>query len=68
MFDKDGGGTISTDEIKCLFKCFDIQKTGSEIKDLVRTYDTDDSGELDFDEFVLMMGNILLNETPCHEL
>ena len=31
-------------------------------------YDTDDSGELEFDEFVLMMGKILLFETPCHEL
>jgi Ca2+-binding EF-hand superfamily protein len=68
LFDTDGGGSISTNEIKSLFKCFDIQKTKAEIKELVRTYDTDDSGELEFDEFVLMMGNILLTETPCHEL
>ena len=68
LFDTDGGGSISTDEIKCLFKCFSIKKTNSEIRELVKTYDTDDSGELDFNEFVLMMGKILLFEEPCHEL
>ena len=29
LFDKDGGGTISVEELKSIFKCFDIRKTNA---------------------------------------
>ena len=32
LFDKDGGGTINIDELKCLFRCFDIKLTKSETR------------------------------------
>ena len=60
LFDKDGNGTISTDELKFLFKCFNIKKTKSEIKEIIKINDKDHSGELDFNEFVSIMNSIIL--------
>ena len=60
LFDKDGGGTINTDELKCLFRCFDIKLTKTETRKLIEEHDADKSGEIDFNEFVLMMSKIIL--------
>ena len=35
LFDKDGGGTINVDELKSLFRCFDIKLTKQETIKLV---------------------------------
>ncbi len=57
MFDADGSGKISVDEVK---QILGAQKYQSDIEDsawedLIREVDIDGDGELDFEEFLKMM-------------
>jgi calmodulin len=36
LFDKDGDGTISTNELKNLLRCFGHQKKDEEVQDLIK--------------------------------
>ena len=49
-FDRDGNGYISMDEAKAAMK--NLPLTDNEIETLVRAYDTNDDGRLQYDEFV----------------
>ena len=49
-FDRDGNGYISMDEAKMAMK--NLPLTDMEIETLVRAYDTNDDGRLQYDEFV----------------
>ena len=60
LFDKDGGETINTEELKCLLRCFDIRLSNTAIKLLIAQHDQDSSGEIEFAEFVVMMSKIIL--------
>ena len=58
LFDKDGGGTISSDEIK------EVLCSGQKIDDkvweeIINEVDGDGNGEIDYDEFVTMMQKLL---------
>eukprot|EP00567_Pseudictyota_dubia_P012031 CAMPEP_0197434162 /NCGR_PEP_ID=MMETSP1175-20131217/1931_1 /TAXON_ID=1003142 /ORGANISM="Triceratium dubium, Strain CCMP147" /LENGTH=152 /DNA_ID=CAMNT_0042962781 /DNA_START=114 /DNA_END=572 /DNA_ORIENTATION=+ len=55
MFDKDGDGTIDTDELGAVFRSLGELATDEEIEDLVREVDTDGDGVIDFSEFLAMM-------------
>ena len=56
MFDKDGGGTITSDEIsKVLSLAQDID--GKTVKEMVNSIDANKDGEISFAEFVEMMKN-----------
>ena len=68
LFDKDGGGTITVDETRGLFKCFDIILTPSQLHEIFSWYDSDESGSIDFQEFCLMMSNIIMQKEPEPEL
>ena len=35
LYDSDGSGSISTDEVNSLFKCFQVKKSKQEVKELV---------------------------------
>jgi len=55
MFDTDGSGAITADEIKQMFMSGD-QKVDDKIwEDVVKEVDGDGNGEIDFEEFVNMM-------------
>ena len=49
-FDSDGNGTISTAEVQFILK--DLKFTEEEIKRLIATHDSNQDGELQFQEFV----------------
>ena len=54
LFDKDGGGTISSEEVK------ELLMAGQDIDDavwdeVIKEVDNDGNGEIDFDEFANMM-------------
>lgn len=55
IFDSDGGGEISTRELLKVFKMLGFTPTKDELDEIVEVVDQDGSGEIDFDEFLIMM-------------
>jgi len=55
LFDKDGSGTISNDELEVVMKSLGQNPTQGELKQMIQEVDVDGNGEVDFDEFLLMM-------------
>jgi len=49
LVDKDGGGTISTDELGELLEIIGIEASKEELDKMVKQMDADDSGEIDFE-------------------
>lgn len=56
LLDKDGGGSISKDELAELMSTLGIKATPEEVEMMVREVDEDGSGEIDFGEFCRVMG------------
>eukprot|EP01065_Artemidia_motanka_P000812 TRINITY_DN10383_c0_g1_i1.p1 TRINITY_DN10383_c0_g1~~TRINITY_DN10383_c0_g1_i1.p1 ORF type:complete len:1342 (+),score=173.44 TRINITY_DN10383_c0_g1_i1:79-4104(+) len=54
-FDKDGSGTIDTDELRDVMKCLGVRVNDEELVELQQTVDTNRSGEIEFDEFLVLM-------------
>ena len=54
MFDKDGGGTISTEEIKQVLS-FGQNLEESLIEQIIKQVDENGDGEISYDEFAQMM-------------
>ena len=55
VFDKNGDGSISHDEMKIVMKELGDEMTDKEIDDLIEEADEDGDGEIDYDEFCKMM-------------
>jgi len=55
MFDKDGGGTISTEELHGIFKQLGTDVSKADVVSLIKSVDINNDGEMDFNEFVSMM-------------
>lgn len=55
VFDKNGDGSISHDEMKTVMKELGDEMTEQEIDDLIEEADEDGDGEIDYDEFCKMM-------------
>jgi len=55
LFDKDGGGTISTKELTSVMNSLGHNTTPEMIAEIIKEVDADGSGEIDFDEFVALM-------------
>eukprot|EP01062_Namystynia_karyoxenos_P033114 TRINITY_DN24377_c0_g1_i1.p1 TRINITY_DN24377_c0_g1~~TRINITY_DN24377_c0_g1_i1.p1 ORF type:complete len:1536 (+),score=449.81 TRINITY_DN24377_c0_g1_i1:100-4608(+) len=54
-FDKDGSGTIDTDELREVMNCLGVRVSDDELRELQMTVDTNNSGEIEFDEFLVLM-------------
>lgn len=59
LFDKDGGGSISPEEVKSTLVGSDSTIEQEVWNKIIAEVDVDGSGEIDFAEFSLMMRNIL---------
>jgi len=57
MFDKDGGGSISTDEIKQVLS-FGQNLDEKVIADVIKQVDANGDGEISFEEFAEMMKSV----------
>ena len=68
IFDVDGDGTVSSKELGSLFRCFGARKSPSEIEEILLKFDEDGSGEIEFDEFVAMMADTILEPDVDPEL
>jgi len=54
-FDEDGGGTIENHELKGVLRGCGMSVTDKQVDDMIKEFDTDGNGVLDFDEFLAMM-------------
>ncbi|EDO39143.1 predicted protein, partial [Nematostella vectensis] len=55
LFDADGSGTITVEELSTVMKNLGEKVDDCELKQMVSEVDEDGSGEIDFDEFCEMM-------------
>ena len=64
LFDKDGGGTISANEIYKIMKSFGNPIPLDDIKEMILRIDDSGDGELNFEEFICLMQEIEVEEEP----
>jgi calmodulin len=55
LFDKDGDGQIITKELGVVMRSLGQNPTEAELQDMIGEVDTDESGTIDFEEFLEMM-------------
>ncbi len=55
MIDRDGEGSISAKELHRAMKNFGNEKSLKEVKEMLSEFDSDHSGEVNFEEFVLFI-------------
>jgi len=55
VFDKDGSGTISADELRQVMKSLGENLTDDEIDEMIREADKDRNGTIDYEEFVQLL-------------
>ncbi|KXJ24804.1 Calmodulin [Exaiptasia diaphana] len=55
LFDKDGSGTISNEELEVVMKSLGQNPSEEELQKMIREVDADGNGEVDFEEFLVMM-------------
>jgi len=55
VFDTDGNGSITADELRQIFVNLGEKLTEEEIADMIEEADTDGDGEINYQEFVTMM-------------
>jgi Ca2+-binding EF-hand superfamily protein len=58
MFDVDGGGSITDQEIKAVLTDMGLEPTDEQIVNIIREVDKDKSGEIEFGEFVALMHKV----------
>ena len=54
-FDADGSGAIDVHELGNVFHAFGQELSKEELENMIRDVDVDDSGEIEFEEFLMLM-------------
>ena len=63
VFDADGGGSISTNELGKALRSVGQDPTNEEVENMIKNADADASGEIDFKEFLeIMVTNYLATD------
>jgi len=68
LFDKDGDGKITTKELSVVMRSLGQKPTEAELKDMIREVDIDNSGTIEFGEFITMMSKKLASSDAETEL
>ncbi|KAK4629180.1 Calmodulin [Fulvia fulva] len=55
VFDKDGSGTISAEELKAVMKTLGEDLSDKELDEMLKEADTDGDGTIDYKEFAALM-------------
>ncbi|KAL3873539.1 hypothetical protein ACJMK2_036639 [Sinanodonta woodiana] len=66
LFDKDGDGTITTNELGTVMASLGQTLTEEALQDMISAVDKDGNGEIDFLEFLTMMEK-KMNNAYCEE-
>ena len=66
LFDRDGDGTISTDELGIVLRSIGQNPTDKQIEDMIAEVDEDNNGYCEYDEFLLLMSK-KINEGQMDE-
>ena len=59
LFDKDGDGSCDTTELETVMRALGQNLTDTELQDMIREVDEDESGSIDFEEFLQLMAKKL---------
>jgi Ca2+-binding EF-hand superfamily protein len=65
QFDEDKSGSVDANELRPLFATVGINMKPYQVEAIVKEYDLDGSGEVDFEEFVVMMIKLLGRRVRC---
>ena len=68
MFDKDSDGVITTEELTAVVASLGHATKESDIEDMIRQLDADNSGTVDFPEFLNMMAKKMTEDNSSDEL
>nr|VDC94210.1 unnamed protein product [Brassica oleracea] len=66
LFDKDGDGCITADELATVIRSLDQNPTEQELQDMINEIDSDGNGTIEFSEFLNLMAN-KIQETDADE-
>ena len=66
LFDRDGDGTISTDELGIVLRSIGQNQSDAAIKEMIEEVDDDNNGYCEYDEFLLLMSK-KINEGQMDE-
>eukprot|EP01029_Cantina_marsupialis_P027956 TRINITY_DN774228_c0_g1_i1.p1 TRINITY_DN774228_c0_g1~~TRINITY_DN774228_c0_g1_i1.p1 ORF type:complete len:152 (+),score=38.61 TRINITY_DN774228_c0_g1_i1:137-592(+) len=70
LFDKDGDGTITTQELGIVLQSLGQHCSEAELKDMITEVDSDGNGTVDFPEFLTMIFRLMkesYSETEIYE-
>ena len=68
LFDKDGDGTITIEELGTVMKSLGQNPTEQELRDMIKDVDDDGSGEIEFEEFLKLMASKMKETDPEEEI
>ena len=68
LFDTDGAGSIDIKELKAAMRALGFTIKKAEIRQMIQDIDKDDSGTVDFDEFVEMMTGRMTSRDSKEEI
>lgn len=68
LFDSDHSGTIDYRELKVAMRALGFAVKGSEVKTILKNYDRDDSGKIEFDEFLEIMREKMTERSPEEDM
>ena len=65
LFDKDGDGYISRTELKLALESMQEKFTDKQVENIIKSYDADQDGEINFNEFVNIVKQSI--ENKCYK-
>lgn len=68
LFDKDGDGSCDTTELETVMRALGQNLTDTELQDMIREVDEDESGSIDFEEFLQLMAKKLHDSDSEEEI
>ena len=68
VFDVDGGGTIDSEEYQNLMEMLGMSSDPEVLTEMFVAMDADEDGELQFEEFLILMATLMSNEDNTDDL